>query len=372
MKLALMLLVLLIVLGCTPTPTGEVVKDSIPIGGAFALTGFASGWGEAELNAATLAIEEINAQGGIGGRQLRLVVEDTQSDNTKTVSAVSKLINVDSVKVVIGPTWLDSFGGAAPLADENKIVMITPSASITAVKSSKDFIYVFSTWYRVDKESHELAEYLASAGKKRVVLFLGIDAYFQDIGANFKQSAEGLGLEIIEEFRLSPEQLDFRTELIKMKNSNPDAILFGLNNENQFHNFLKQRQVLYPESVLFTTEYFEELALKDSFNDLSENVYFIAPEASETDFSKKYKARFGKDFVFSASNAYDSIYILARGLQEGYSTSEKMREFLLSNEFDTVTFGKTSFDKWGGLTGGEFVVKKVIDNRIIIPTNEHD
>lgn len=365
MKFASVLVILLIVLGCTPTPTGEVVKDSIPIGGAFALTGFAAGWGEAELNAATLAIEEINAQGGIDGRLLRLVVEDTQSDNTKTVSAVSKLINVDGVKFVIGPTWLDSFGGAAPLADENKIVMITPSASITAVKNSKDFSYVFSTWYRVDKESHEIAKYLASAGKKRVVLFLGIDAYFQDIGANFKQSAEGLGLAIIEEFSLSPEQLDFRTEVIKMKNANPDVIVFGLNTENQFHVFLKQRQVLYPESVLFTTEYFEELALKDSFKGLSENVYFITPKTTENDFSQKYKARFGKGPVFSASNAYDTIYILARGLREGYSTPEQMREFLLSNELDTVTFGKASFDKLGGMAGGEFVVKKIVENGVI-------
>jgi len=95
-------------------------EEMIKIGGAFAFTGFASGWGEVERNAISLAIEEINNAGGINGKHVKLIAEDTLSDGTKTVSAVQKLINVDGVKIIIGPTWLDTFGGAAPLYDYSK------------------------------------------------------------------------------------------------------------------------------------------------------------------------------------------------------------------------------------------------------------
>ena len=153
--------------------TGLVVdnRQPIKIGGAFALTGFASEWGAVERNGAILAIEEINAQGGINGREVKLIVEDTLSDGKGAINAVQKLINIDNVEVIVGPSWLDSFGGAAPIADENNIVFMTPSASIDAIKSEHSYDYVFSTWYRTDKESEELAKHLSNANKKRIILF---------------------------------------------------------------------------------------------------------------------------------------------------------------------------------------------------------
>ncbi|MBI2124915.1 ABC transporter substrate-binding protein [Candidatus Pacearchaeota archaeon] len=68
--------------------------NSIKIGGAFALSGFASQWGEAELRGAALAVDEINSKGDVNGRKIELIVEDVASDSTKSVSAVSKLVYV--------------------------------------------------------------------------------------------------------------------------------------------------------------------------------------------------------------------------------------------------------------------------------------
>src|SRR3989338_7543873 len=148
---------------------------TLRIGGAFALSGFASQWGEADRNGAMLAIEESNQTGGINGKRVEMIIEDTASDNTKTVFAVHKLVDVDGVQIILGPTWLDFFGGATPLAKEKQVILVTPSGAISAIKELEDYQYVFSTWYRSDYETRDLAQYLADNNQKRVALFFTND-----------------------------------------------------------------------------------------------------------------------------------------------------------------------------------------------------
>ena len=169
--------------------TGRVIanEDKIKIGGAFGLTGYASQWGEADLNGAKLAIEEFNEKGGINGKKIELITEDIQSDGVKTVNAVNKLITIDDVDFIIGPTWLDSYGGAAPLAEDYDKLMITPSASITAIKSNKNYKNVFSTWFRGDKESESLVNFLEKKKIKKIVLCFGNDPFWQDISLGIKE-----------------------------------------------------------------------------------------------------------------------------------------------------------------------------------------
>src|SRR3989338_7541549 len=126
------------------TAAGETIK----IGAALGLTGICAEFGEGELKATTLAVEEINAAGGINGKQLELISEDTQCDNKTTVSAFQKLINVDKVAAIIGPTWGDSFQGGYSFSQQAEIVSISPSTAIEALEISKQPVdYVFSTWF---------------------------------------------------------------------------------------------------------------------------------------------------------------------------------------------------------------------------------
>jgi len=115
--------------------------SEIKIGGAFGLSGIAADWGEVERNGMILAIEEANSKGD----NIEFVVEDTKSTNKDTVAAVSKLINVDGVDILVGPTWSDSYGGASPFADQNSMIFVAPSASIAAMKRDVDSENLFST-----------------------------------------------------------------------------------------------------------------------------------------------------------------------------------------------------------------------------------
>ncbi|MDO8564664.1 MAG: ABC transporter substrate-binding protein, partial [bacterium] len=112
------------------TVDGETIK----IGGAFGLSGICAEFGEGELRAVTLAIEEVNAAGGVNGKLLELITEDTQCENKTTVNAFQKLINVNRVSAIIGPTWGDSFQGGYAISQKAKVVSVSPSTAIEALE----------------------------------------------------------------------------------------------------------------------------------------------------------------------------------------------------------------------------------------------
>ena len=344
-------------------------QETFKIGGAFAVTGFASEWGTADLNGATLAIEEANQQGGINGKQVKLIVEDITSDSPKVISAVQKLINVDQVEVIIGPTWFDTFAGAAPLADQNQVVMLTPSGVITAIQSTQDHQYAFSTYFRSDTETEALVNYLVRRNQKKVALIFENESFWQDFARLFKENAQKAGVEVVADMKLSAQDTDFRTPLAQLKTMNPDAIVFGFANENSQLGFLKQRAEVYPEAVLYTNESMEAFATKESYRGLLTNVAFIAPKVDVPDFKQKYKDRFGVEAVFTAPNAYDATNIVLKALAAGYVQGHEIQEYLSGTTFDTVTFGPVEFDDLGGVRGGSFHVSLIQDNKVI-PQND--
>ncbi|MBW2991080.1 ABC transporter substrate-binding protein [Candidatus Woesearchaeota archaeon] len=371
LAIAITLLALILISACTSTttPTGEVVQDQeeIKIGGAFALgAGFAAGWGEEERNGATLAIEEINAQGGINGKKVRLDVEDTAGNQKDTVTAVRKLISIDNVEAIIGPTWMDTYSGATPLSDEHKIVMITPSASITAIKKQGDYPYVFSTYWRTDAETKSLAEHFSKTNKKRIVLFFESDAFWQDIKEHFKKHSEKLNLEIVDDYTATYGETDFRTSLTKIKQQKPDAVFFGVSESKSNLAFLRQRLEISPDLVIYSTESISEYVKKDEHKPLMEGIRFIRPADIDYEFVIKYFKKFGKKPLFSAANAYDATNILLEAIKKSEDKGTSLLEELRNNDFETITYGKTRFDSLQGLKGAEFVIKEVKDGKIIM------
>ena len=145
--------------------------NPIKIGGAFALTGDAAGWGQDEQRAAQLAVDETNALGGIDGRQIMLVSEDTATDSKGTLNAIRKLIDVDHVPAIIGPTWGDSFASiTAPIGEENGVVQITPSGAIEVAEETINYTYFFSTYYPLRSEIETHIQFLKAHNYTRVAM----------------------------------------------------------------------------------------------------------------------------------------------------------------------------------------------------------
>lgn len=346
------------------TPPAVQPLQTLKIGGAFGLTGFAQTWGEVELKGTQLAVEEINANGGINGQTVELVVEDTRSENASTVTAVTKLIEVDNVKAVIGPTWLDTYGAASPLSESKNTILFTPSGASTTIQNPVPFKNAFSTWYRVDFESKRLVEYMKKSGYKKIAVFYGNEPYWADFAGQIKTLAPQNGLEIIGEYALPVNDPDFRTTLVKIKSQNPDAVVFGFNGTRELLSLMQQRQVLYPQSKFFSLETIEEFAFDPDFNGVLNNIWYAAPALPDESFRQKYKDRFGSEASLSANNAYDAARILLESIKKAGTDTTAIRNYLSSNEFDSVTFGKIRFDELNGPKGGRFVIKQIQDSQI--------
>lgn len=342
-----------LLIGCTPT-------DDIELGGAFALSGFAAEWGEEDMQGALLAIEEANARGGVQGKNITLIIEDTQSTSRGTVGAYNKLVNVDEVEVIIGPTWLESYRGPASLAHEDEVVLMAASSSITAIKDSEKYPYVFSTYYRTDEMYDHLMGHLARNGQKEILIFFMQDPYWSDARRQIRAHAAEHDVEIIDEISVQPGETDFRSAILKIRSSDPDAVLVGFNAEKGYLSFLSQKIQLYPEMQVYGEVVVAGLVEKGQPEHLWANVSYVVPLPPSDDFVERYSQRWGENPSLSASNAYDATRIVLDAYRNGAESGEEVREHLLSDEFDTVTFGRVGFDSLLGLSGGHYAVKKVI------------
>ncbi|MBK7551229.1 MAG: ABC transporter substrate-binding protein [Syntrophaceae bacterium] len=115
--------------------------DTIKIGAAFALSGSIAVYGEGFKKCIDLAVEEINAKGGIKGKKIEIVYEDNKSNPKDCVTAVRKLITVDRVPVIFGPAGSSNFMATAPVAQENKVVLLSAQGAAVGLTRAGDYIF---------------------------------------------------------------------------------------------------------------------------------------------------------------------------------------------------------------------------------------
>lgn len=120
--------------------SGVYAQETYRIGAAFALSGSIAVYGEGFKKAVDLAVEEINASGGIRGKKLEIIYEDNKSNPKDCVTAVRKLITVDKVPVIFGPAASSNFMAAAPVAQENKVVMISAQGAAPGLTQRRENI----------------------------------------------------------------------------------------------------------------------------------------------------------------------------------------------------------------------------------------
>lgn len=340
----------------TKLPSGP---ETITIGGAFSFTGFSAEWGEPSRNGALLAVEEVNAAGGIDGRPLRLIEEDTHGTEVGSTNAVRKLADVNRVTFVIGPTWLDGFGGPRPLTNDGKLLIIAPDSVAKGLQRDVRYPYIFSTWYEADKEMFALAQRMSRDHVRHVALFTAKDDFFTELNTDLAEHLLGLTSVPVESHEFPVGTNDFRTELAKAKNDGVEAIFFGFGDEKSLLPFLVQRKSLFPEAHLYASESIESFVKRPDYRELLEGVRFVSAAPIDESWQKKYQARFKSLPVLSASNSYDAVMILAQALRGGAKTTADVRDYFRTHQFDTITFGHVGFDELGGVNGGNFVIKEI-------------
>ena len=293
----------------------------IKLGAAEALSGAAAQYGVAIKNGFTLAMDEINAAGGVGGNKLVLVIEDEQGKKEEAINVFKKLIFQDNVLMTFGPTLSNSAQAADPIAQGAKTVVFGTSNTADGITSIGDYVFRNSV-----TEADVLPETLKMAVRKgnvkKVAVLYGNDDVFTKSGYdNFKKALDDLKIPVTTTETFAKGDVDFKAQLTKIKASNPDALVVSALLAEGAPIMVQARQVGLAVPVIGgngmnSTKVFE-LA-----KGASDGLYVGSPWSSSnatpenTKFIKAYTDKFGGAPDQFAAQAYDAMYIVAEALKK--------------------------------------------------------
>jgi len=348
--------------GCQP-------KGEIKIGTVFPLTGDAAVYGESLKNGIELAKEEINAKGGIKGRMINVIYEDDVNVPSTGVSAFRKLVETQNVPVIIGGAGSSVALALAPIANEEKVVLLSPTATAPALTQAGK--YFFRTWPSDNYDGGYMAKFaFEKLGLRKVSILYVNNDYGLGIANVFKDDFTKLGGEILNSESYELGATDVRAQLTKIKAQNPEAIyLPGYFKE--FSVILRQIRELGIKSKILSVNSFYDPKLLEIAGDAAEGAIFTYPTYDPTstepiikEFVEAYKAKYGKEPDAFAVQGYDALKIIAYAIeQEGYSADDIQKGLAQIKDFPAVG-GRTTFDENGdvikplrilSVENGEFV-----------------
>lgn len=337
--------------------------DRIRVGGAFGLSGNCAEWGEGEKKAAQMAVDEINASGGINGKKINFIIEDTQCENKTTVNAIKKLVSVDGVQAIIGPTWGDAYQGASAVLNNAKVAGVSPDTAMEALELERQPIdYIFSTYAPQRKEIAALQAYAIDAGIKKIAMVWDQDSYSTMMTQLFKEVAPAGGISIIDEHEMPTGNQDFRTIIAKIKSANPDGVFISFLAPHTKAGFLKQAKELGYAGVILSAADIQDESVLKSFGRLMDGVIYTYPIAttSQQAFKDAYRAKYQTEPQGPAAvNAYDAMRIVAEAARSGAVSGEEIKNALLRVRIKGAFIDDLGFDAKHQIDGGDFEVKTV-------------
>ncbi len=221
MKIYLNTLLVFIMMALFATPI--LAAPPIKIGALFAVTGPASFLGEPERNTAQMVVDEINKAGGIKGRQVQLIVYDTQGDATKAVQAATRLIRQDHVSAIIGPSITGDTMAIIPLVEKSGIPLVSCAAGIKITEPVKS--WVFKTAQNDSLAVAKIYERLARLKISRVAILTVSDSFGSSGREQLKLNAAKYGIKIISDDTYGPKDTDMTPQLTKIRNSQAQALI---------------------------------------------------------------------------------------------------------------------------------------------------
>jgi branched-chain amino acid transport system substrate-binding protein len=334
--------------------TGASVAETVKVGIVLPLTGAQAKFGEIEKNSFELALEEINAAGGINGKKLELVMEDDTGRPEVGRSVVEKLITKDQV-VMIGGGYSSSVTYAvAGVCQQNKMPFLVNTGSADKITTSGwDYIYRLNP--PVSHYADAITTLLAEKIKPKTVAILHENSLFGTTGASsFEKICKEAGYKVVLKEGYEHGGLDFKPVLIRVKQLNPD-IIYMVSYTMDGSLLMKQAKELKltPKMFIggaggFTLPEFAENAGVASGNVISTTLWHqVLPFPRAMAYYKKFIAKYNKPTEYHGAEAYSACWVIADVLKRAKSFKNTDVKQALS-ETDMITvFGPVKFTDWG-------------------------
>jgi branched-chain amino acid transport system substrate-binding protein len=353
----------LVISSCGPNGGGP---SAIKIGAVLPLTGDSAAWGDQGRKGIETAVKEINDSGGINGRPIEVVYEDSQANPRLAVSAISKLISVDKVPAVVGDVVSATTLAMAPIAEEKQVVLVAPSASAPAISDAGKFIY--RVWPSDLLEGSELATWANGQGYKRVAILHIATDYGLGLSKVFQQTFESLGGAVPSTQSYAQEETSFKPYLARIKSESPDAV-YLISYYKDAALALKQAKEIGLNTQFFGATAVESPELIKLAGQAADGLIYPTivdfdptnPNDNQRTFIERFRAAFKTDPDWASSHAHDALLVIADAMRAGARSGDQIRQEIdRRREFSGVT-GRIIFNEKGDVIEKPVAIK-IVEN----------
>ncbi|MFA6422568.1 MAG: penicillin-binding protein activator [Candidatus Buchananbacteria bacterium] len=339
---------------------------SIKIGAILPLTGQMSRYGELEKSGLQTALEKINNNGGINGKKLEVIFEDSTSQAKGAISSWSKILLEKDINLIIA-TISNTCQALSPIANNDKIVLMSSDCAVASYSSPND--YTFRILSSNKKEGEQMAELLINKGIKTISIMKINNDYGEGLVKYFSEAYENMGGIIKNTESYNSDEKDFKGLLSKIKNSSPQAI-YLISYAPDAEIILKQIKELNINFPLFAAEPFANNTLIKNAAQYAEGTIYLRSTISENGktFMEEYKQKNGVNPEIGTARTYDALNVITVALkiceQKNNLTSNCIKDELYKIKDYNGTIGKIGFDINGDVDI-PYVVQTVKDGQFV-------
>ena len=336
-----------------------LAADTIKLGAAYSMTGRIGWIGEDCVNGAKLAVDEVNAKGGINGKQIELVVYDTKTNPDTARTVFEKLIKKDKVAAICGPVITQSTQTVMPLAEKYKIpyAAVSGGIQINAVilpeyKKKGKKCYTWAMSIGTPRQDEVKTLWLKEKGYKKLGNIEPLSQMGDLSAAMYEKWAKKYGMELVIKEKFDNKGTDFTTQMSKIKAAGADSIGTMASGGPATILVKNRDQVGMKDVPMMTSDAnlskkFIKLLGENTFN-----VYTVGAISNYVDylkdsdpqkarimgFVKKYEAKFGKKprSMFFAPCGYDTALMFINAMKAVGTDGEKIRDYVENHKLDGI------------------------------------
>lgn len=336
--------------GCGSAGSSSSSSGEIDIGVVIPLTGSVAAFGKSARNGLDLLQAEVNDKGGINGKKIKFFYGDDENKPASAVNVAQKLVNDNKVVAIVGPLTSTCANSVAPILEQDKIPMVSGTATNPKVTQAGD--YIFRTCFIDPFQGTVIAKFAKGdlKAKTAAILYDNGNDYSKGLADNFQKSFEAAGGKIVDSETYNTNDQDFNAQLTKIKNESPDVIL-APDYYSTVGMIAKQARAQGIKSTFLGGDGWDSEDLFKVGGDAVNGAYFTdhysAKDTSKevTTFIDSYKKKYNSTPDSMAALNYDAGKVLVESIKKAGKTDGESIKNALKSYSGTVVSGKITFDK---------------------------
>lgn len=349
-RIAFIALALILLVGIVPLAAcGGAEEEEYKIGAVLALTGFNSALGEPEKQTLEMLESELNAAGGIDGKDVKLIIYDTETDSTTALTATKRLIEQDNVLALIGAS---SSGVTMALLDtitDAEVPLVSLAASDEIIKPVEERYWIFKTPQTNTQVADRLYQHLESEGISQIAVITATDGFgVLGLGA-LQDRADEWNMTILAEETFDPDDTDMTTQLTKIAGDEPEAVVCWSTNKGGAV-VAKNMHTLGMEMPLLMSHGIANMDFIDAAGDAANGVIFpvgklpVADQLPATDpqrdvlleYESDFQAAYGEAADTFGGHAWDSFMLITDAIQALVDEDAEVTSAAIRDKLETA------------------------------------